>query len=258
VAIRGPAEPDAFRLKRLKALRSTYALQGLLIHEVIENQIGQYQAGKAPDEEEAKARFARRIGQYRETAREMVTEFYHGHPEDAAFFDRMRDEGLAKISRFFAVIWPHLQDLMYLKHEEFDRFMLNNVAVTVKVDYVSRAGDGTIVLTDWKTGEDRDEYESDLQMGIYVLWAMQYYGSDPEGIRSWLALLLTGTMRSYSFSYEDLWRIKQTILDDFTAMNASSAIGAYPASPAPGKCMSCPFATVCPESRRGEYVAGKV
>jgi endopeptidase La len=73
--------------------------------------------------------------------------------------------------------------------------------------------DDTIVLTDWKTGDDREEYESDLQIGIYVLWAMQHYQKDASQIQSKLAYLKTGTMRPYEFSYDDLEKVKERILE---------------------------------------------
>jgi CRISPR/Cas system-associated exonuclease Cas4 (RecB family) len=250
-ALKESKDFDIHKLKRLKDLNSKYALEGLLIHGVIENQIGQHYIGRDLNEDGAKAQFVRRVEQYRKTARDTLTEFYNGLPADDAFFDRIRDGGQDKISMFFGAIWPQVKDLEYLKHEDFDKFKINDVEVIVKVDYVSRTKHDVIVITDWKTGEDKEEYESDLQIGTYVLWAMQYYQKDPAQIRSELAYLKTGMMHPYEFSPDDLEKIRITILDDFEKMNASYEIADYPASPEPRKCMSCQFGRVCPESLVG-------
>lgn len=73
---------NVFRLKRLKELTAKYALEGLLIHEAIENQIGQHYLGRCMNEQGAKAQFSNRVEQYRKTACEMITEFFNGMPED--------------------------------------------------------------------------------------------------------------------------------------------------------------------------------
>jgi hypothetical protein len=58
----------------------------------------------------------------------------------------------------------------------------------------------TIVLTNWKTGADNDEYETELQMAGYVLWAMQYYHKSPDEIKtSELVFLKTREKKSYPF-----------------------------------------------------------
>ncbi len=248
-ALKESENVDVSRLKRLKKLTSKYALEGLFIHEAIENQIGQHYLGRGMNEQGAKAQFSNRVEQYRRTACEMITEFFNGMPEDDTFFDSIRDNGLNKIGIFFSVIWPQMMDLDYLQHENFDKFKINDVEVIVKVDYVSKTKNDIIVITDWKTGEDREDYESDLQIGIYVLWAMHHYQKDACDIRSELAHLKTGMMRPYEFSYDALEQIKTTILRDYDNMNKSYEIIDYPPSPEPRKCMSCQFGRICPESK---------
>jgi hypothetical protein len=62
--------------------------------------------------------------------------------------------------------------------------------VTVKVDFVSKMQNDTIVLTDRKTGADNDDYETELQMVStaminYTLAAeMKYYQKSPDEIKS--------------------------------------------------------------------------
>ena len=107
--------------------------------------------------------------------------------------------------------------------------------------------DGTLVLTDWKTGRDDDEYETELQMMAYVLWAMQYYRMRPDDIRTELIFLKTGKVKPYSFFWEQLSELQEMIPKEFAAMNASYDYADFPARPSPRECLSCKFAEICPD-----------
>ena len=248
VALKNTKEINVQVLKELKNLNSRFALQGKLIHEIIENQIGQHYLGRKMNENSAKSQYTQRIEQYRKMAKKRLTEYFNGEPIDERFFDNIRTEGIDQISMFFGVIWPQLEDLDYLRHERFDRFMVGNVEVIVKVDYVSKTKDGIIVVSDWKTGTDNEEYENDLQIGLYALWAMETYEKEPEEIKSELIYLTTGKMRVYEFSIEDLEEIKRNIIKDFEDMNRTIDIEYFHPDPHPKKCLSCQFATICPVS----------
>jgi len=231
-----------------------HVLQGSLLHEVIENQIGQHHLGRDMNETGAKSQYTQRLGQYKDTARDVLTEFYNGIPYDDLFFERIRDEGLLKLDMFFGVIWPQFQDLEYLKHEEFDKFFIDDIEVVVKVDYVSKTKPDVIVITDWKTGADDEEYENDLQIATYFLWAMQYYKKAPSHIRSELAYLKTGAMRPYEFTFDDLDIIQGKIVDEYCMMNKSYEIVNFPPNPTPRKCIGCQFGTLCPASEVREFL----
>ncbi|MEA1993661.1 MAG: PD-(D/E)XK nuclease family protein [Euryarchaeota archaeon] len=251
-ALRESEELDIEKLKMLKNLNSRFALRGKLIHEVIENQIGQYYLGRKMNKGVAEAQYTQRVDQYRETPKETLTEYFNGYPVGKTFFDNIRTDGLDQIGMFFGAIWPQFEDLEYLKHEEFDRFRVGDVKAVVKVDYISKTKDGTLVVSDWKTGADKKEYESDLQLGSYVLWATENYGIPPREIRSELVYLTTGIMRSYEFSAAQLREIKKKITEDFKDMNETYEIEHFKPTPSPRKCLSCQFATVCPRSMVGE------
>jgi CRISPR/Cas system-associated exonuclease Cas4 (RecB family) len=247
-AMKESEELDIPKLKRLKDLDPRFALQGKLIHEVLENQIGQHYLGRELSEKGAKVQYTQRVEQYRKMAKETLIESFNGETIDEKFFDNIRAKGIDQISMFFGVIWPQLKDLEYLRHEKFDRFKVGDVEAIVKVDYISKTKDDKLVVSDWKTGADNEEYESDLQIGTYVLWAMENYGKDPEEIRSELIYLTTGVMRSYEFSVKQLEEIKGKIVEDFEIVNKRYDIDYFPPDPNPKKCLSCQFATVCPHS----------
>ena len=78
------------------------------------------------------------------------------------------------------------------------------------------------MLTDWKTGyADDDDYETELQMAAYVLWAMQYYRTRPDDIRTELVFLKTGRTKPFAFFWEQLVDLQKLILREFAEMNAS-------------------------------------
>ncbi len=245
---------DIQKIKILKNLNSKFALQGLLIHEIIENQINQHHLGRDVNEDAAQQHYTQRIEKYREMARESLIEYYNGELVDHRFFDRARSEGQDKISMFFGAIWPYFKDLEYIRHEEFDKFKIQNIEVIVKIDYISKTKNDIIVVTDWKTGKNED-IEKDLQIGTYVLWAMQYFNKSQTEIRSELVYLTTGKMPHYEFSEEKLETIKRKIVEDFEEMNESYEIENYPSDPEPRKCLSCQFGTICPDSKMHEYLA---
>jgi CRISPR/Cas system-associated exonuclease Cas4 (RecB family) len=249
---------DIYKLKRLKDVNSKYVLQGSLIHEAIENQIAQYHLGRDFNEAGTKAQFSNRLDQFRKTASDTILEYFNGMPIDNEFFNYILEDGKEKIKMFFEVIWPQIKDLEYLKHEDFDKFKIGDVEVVVKVDYVSKTKTGLIVLTDWKTGADNEEYESDLQIGTYVLWAMHYFQKNASDIRSELAYLKTGKMRPYAFGEHELDEIKNKILEDFQNMNHSYEIEDYPADPKPKKCISCQFGSICPDSKIADFFNNKL
>lgn len=253
-ALQGPTTISVQKLKQLKKLDSKSILQGKLIHEVLEHQMEQHRLGRGTDEEKARNEYIGRVEYYRKNAERLMVEPANGEGVDQAFFDRIRESGLDQLSMFFGVFWPQLVGLRYLRHEKFDRFHTGHTEAIVKVDYVSKAEDGQVVISDWKTGSDNPEYESDLQIGAYVLWAMEYYGLEPNGVKSELVYLTTGIARPYRFAQEKLKEIEMLIGADFEEMNRSYHLEYFEPTPSSDTCPSCHFASVCPQSMTHEGV----
>jgi CRISPR/Cas system-associated exonuclease Cas4 (RecB family) len=136
-----------------------------------------------------------------------------------------------------------------LRHEEYDHFRIEDTRITVKVDFVGSMPDGTLVLTDWKTSWDDDEYETELQMAAYVLWAMVYYRKSADEISTELVFLKTGATKPYRFFEEQLHDVQEQIPREFAMMNASYEYGDFPVRPSQRECLSCTFAEVCPERK---------
>lgn len=241
-------------LKRLKKLDSRFIIQGKLVHDIIEREIRNHQIGKEINEYSIKNQYADAIENYRRNAKRKIIEYINGEPVKQSFFDRIRENGLDQLDLFFGVIWPEFEDRKYLRHEEFDRFSIENVPVIVKVDYVSADSDGFTLVSDWKTGIDSEKYENDLQIGAYVLWATKYYNLTTDKVSSELVYLTTGRRAEYSFSRQQLIDIEKLIVDEFALMNETYEIDRFVPDPSPKKCIRCHFSSVCAHSLSNEYL----
>lgn len=242
------------KLKQLKNLDSRFVLQGKLIHDILEDQIAMYQANGDIREDRAVERYKQSVEDYRKKAESKLVEYFNGEPINETFFDRIRENGLDQIGLFFGAIWMQFVDQQYLRHEEFDRFKAGQVEAIVKVDYASKNRNDEIVISDWKTGVDNEEYENDLQIAGYVLWAMQFYGVNPDKIHSQLIYLTTGSARVHKFSNEKLKEVEQLIISDFEEMNKFYSIDYFEPTPEPKHCLSCHFSTVCNHSVANELI----
>ncbi len=245
--LKPPAPVDASKIRFLKEFKSRFVLQGQLIHDILNDQIKIHCNSKPMDPAGALNTYSRRIAQNKMMASEIFIEYRHHERVDPEFFNAIDESGNHCLNLFFEKIWPDYKDKECLRHEEFDKFRIGDIDVMVKVDFVSGMQDGTIVLTDWKTGADSDDYETELQMAGYVLWAMEYYQKSRDEIKSEIVFLKTGEKKRYDFSEEKLREVQNIIIRDFEVMNASYEYEDFPASPHPRECLSCRFAKVCPE-----------
>ena len=171
---------DPEKIRYLKNFDSKFVVQGQLVHAIIDQQIQLHCENKPMDPVGAVSTYLRKVARYKDMATELLTEYRNGEQLNGSFFTYMEQSGKTCLDIFFGTVWPEYANRECLRHEEFDRFRIGDVEVTVKVDFTSRLSNGTIVLSDWKTGRDDNEYETELQMATYALWAMQYLQARPR------------------------------------------------------------------------------
>jgi hypothetical protein len=238
---------DPEKIRWLKNFTSKFVVQGQLIHDIIDKQIQLHCENKPMDLAEAMSAFSKKVSLYKNIGGETFTEYHNGEKITDSFFAAIEENGKTCLQTFFGK-WPGYHGRECLRHEEFDHFHIGDVEVTVKVDFIGKQPDGTLILTDWKTGRDDDEYETELQMAVYVLWANEYYRKSVNEISTELVFLKTGAMKPYAFYDEQLREVQEMILQEFTAMNASYEYGNFLTRPSQRECLSCRFAEVCPEA----------
>lgn len=245
----GEKKYDMRSIPRLKLLNSKIFLKGSLIHDVIKNQIGQHKLGRDPNEESAINQYVKFVEDKQKFVSEFIVESFNGESIEDSFFEDIKTDGIAQIKTFLRIVWPNIKNLDYLIHEEFEHFKVNDITVTLRPDYVSRSKTGKIVISDWKTGADNEDYENDLQIATYVLWAQEKYAVDPTNIHSELVYLSTGNMRSYNFNPDELEGYKKLITEDFKKMNETYDFQFYTPSPVLRTCNSCRFSKICKDTK---------
>jgi CRISPR/Cas system-associated exonuclease Cas4 (RecB family) len=192
------------------------------------------------------ALYQKKINQYEMTAQTTVIEFFNGG-SDKTFFDTIRKTGTENLNRFVSDIWPSLQHNRYIRHEEFDYCLVDDTRVLLKVDYISQEPNGTLVITDWKTGIEQEENSiNKLQMQVYALWAGKYFQKDITDIRCELAYLKTGSIIPYTCTVDDLQELQILITGEFRDMNRTYDSEEYPPKPGLFTCNDCAFKTICP------------
>ena len=247
------------RLYQMKRLTPLAALEGRLVHDSVENLIQQHRLGRPLKASPAQEQYTQLVGRYKQTAREMVAEAYNGLAIQERYFDLILEEGRTQVANFVNIVWPNLADLEYLMHEEFENFALESIKVNVKVDYVTKSPNGSIVVTDWKTGEERRE-ENELQMAVYGMWASSKYAVPLSQVMLELAYLRTGSSHPVKLNEEAVTFAKEAILTGAADVLAADRIDDFPTNPAPDRCIECPFARICPDGIQvlDEYFATSV
>jgi CRISPR/Cas system-associated exonuclease Cas4 (RecB family) len=235
------------KIRWLKNFKSKFVVQGSLIHDIIDQQIQIHCENKPLDLNDAMNAFSKKVSLYKNIGGETFTEYHNGEKIPNSFYDYIEENGKTCLHTFFGK-WADYKSRECLRHEEFDHFSIGNVGVTVKVDFIGKMPDDTLILTDWKTGRDDDEYETELQMAAYVLWAKEYYKVNADEISSELVFLKTGATKPFAFFDEQLREVQELITREFEMMNASYEYGDFPARPSQRECLSCKFAEVCPDS----------
>lgn len=247
------------KVYQMKGLTPLAALEGRLVHDSVENLIQQHRLGRPLKAAPAQEQYAQLVDRFRQTAREMIAEAYNGLAVQKKYFDLILEDGRKQIANFVSIVWPNLADLEYLMHEEFENFVLEGIRVNVKVDYVTKSPDGRIVVTDWKTGEERRE-ENELQMAVYGMWVSSKYDVPLNRVMLELAYLRTGDSHPVKLDEETITSAKDTILMGAADVLAADRIDDFPTNPAPDRCIPCPFAQVCPDGIQvlEEYFATSV
>lgn len=228
-------------------LDSLGMLTGALVHDAIEDQIKHHRLTREVDPDEARARVRRRVDRMAAAPDKHLVEAVNGHDLDFnAELAERADAACRLLDEFFAEVWPRYADREYLAHEEFEKFTLDGVPVVVVADLVTRADDGTILVTDWKTGSRQAPADDHVQLGTYILWAVQKWAVDPEDVAGELVYLQDGHVDATRRSAGDLEVVRRTIVEQSKAMLDATD---FPAEPDADTCPWCPFATVCEEGR---------
>lgn len=242
----GSVEAEELRFLA-RDLTSLGMLTGAMVHDAIDRQISLHQLTRQVSLEGARRHVRRRLGEVRQAPQKHLVEAVNGLGVDADDLDDCAAEADRLLSRFFDEVWPRVRDRRYRAHEELDDLTVDGVRVIVVADLVTELDDGTICVTDWKTGSRQDEAEDHLQLGTYLLWASRRYDVEPADLRGELVYLRDGTFDVAEPTRERLDAVAGTIVEQGSEMLKAET---FPAEPGEEVCPTCPFATVCEEGGR--------
>ncbi len=235
------------KLHWLSRKSNRFVLEGQLIHEAIESQMNQWAIGRPVSKDAAKNLFTYRLRQIQQSPREFLIDEINGFPIPKERYEESRQSGLELLDSFFDIIWPNYAGYRYLKHEAFDSFAIDGFKVLTKVDLVTQMENGTIVVTDWKTGKVGEPAREQL-LG-YILWAMQAYKVDVGHVRAEVRYLRDpgGKPSIIQATTKMLQDFRDFIVRSSKEMLSVSSEADFPASPSERVCRECAFASICPE-----------
>lgn len=236
-------------LKRLARLDRFSHWQGRLIHQAINTQIARFSAGLELEPQAAKSYLLREVAHVQSNPRAVLAEAENGVALEAERFEAFKQNGLKQLDHFFNKVWPRYQNLTYLEHEKLGHFSMDGLRILVKTDLVVKEPKGSLLIADWKTGDEPQDPDESLQLGAYILWATHKYQVLPDQVWAELVYLQAAEIRPTQRSQEQLDEIREHIRAKAREMWAVKSLADLPATPEESKCKECSFATCCPEGK---------
>lgn len=246
-----PGDPGRERLQRLSKLKKFLFWKGELIHEVIRNQVALHSQNKPLLEDGARKYFVQQVEEIRQHPKSLITEAVNGLTLDDDRFETVRSDGLKQLDNFFSIIWPQYRDRPLLEYEKLNSFQARGTKVWVQVDLVTQIDGEGIVITDWKTGDERWlDSSTDEQMAVYILWAIDHYSIPHSRVSAELVFLRSAESKSIEKSEDSLEELKKSISLRAQKMLSVQNESDFPPNPAERRCLECNFATVCPSGKQ--------
>jgi len=237
------------RLHWLSKKSNSWFLEGQLVHQAIESQVAQHSLGRPVSKEAAQRLFRFQLKRITENPHAFIVEMINGTDVPDGLFEATEEEGIDLLEIFFEIIWPNYEKFGYEQHERFERFKIDDILVYVKIDLVSTMDDGTVIVTDWKTGKMQElGKEQQRQILVYLLWAMSRYGVPHDRVKAEIRpLRFPEKHLIHEPGAEEIEDLREYILENAGAMLAVESEEDFPASPSQELCQHCNFATICPE-----------
>ncbi len=156
-------------------------------------------------------------------------------------------QGVAQLEEFFRGLASGLQPQVLHTEEGFE-IPLAGTLVTGRIDRIDREPDGSVAITDYKTGRPQTQEDADesLQLSIYALAAREKWGYRAD--RLVLHNLDGNQMVATSRSESQLDEVKKSIAETV----AKIAQGSFRATPG-FHCSFCAYQNLCPAKERKFY-----
>jgi len=135
-----------------------------------------------------------------------------------------------------------------LHTEEWFEVNLGRTTVTGRIDRMDRASDGSVTITDYKTGRPQSQEDADesLQLSIYALAARERWGYEPERLVLYNLEGNEAVLTRRSAADIELARKK--------VLETADRISTGQFEPNPGfQCRFCAYKNLCPATEKKFY-----
>ncbi len=167
--------------------------------------------------------------------------------QDAYQHELYEQQGLRQLTEFFAAS-QNAPIPEVLHTEEWFEVNLGRTTVTGRIDRMDRASDGSVTITDYKTGRPQSQEDADksLQLSIYALAARERWGYEPQRL---VLYNLEGNEAVVTHrGATDMELARKKVL----ATAASISTGEF--EPKPGfQCRFCAYKNLCPATEKKFY-----
>ncbi|MBN6189188.1 PD-(D/E)XK nuclease family protein [Aneurinibacillus sp. BA2021] len=267
------ASPEAQTAYRLKQLTNLYLVLGDAVHTAAQKLIALHETRQAYPPADTIIAYIRRMLNRAYQESKQPDEWW-GYPKQSTMLHEMYYDGelprdrIEAVSARIAGCVEHLlaseslremQDVEHitlLEVEKLNDFIMDDEKIYVKLDALYRRGDGTYVITDWKTGKVAEKNEE--QLWLYALYLHEYYGVPLSLIEVRTEYLLDGQCVRSTPTEEHLEWIRHKIRVSLQSMRSYLADSYYnrplPLESFTGAgtemtCRMCNFRQICSEKQ---------
>ena len=236
--------------KMLKNMNEIKFLPGNSVHDAIKHQFDQLARGRdvsGPDN--ALQYVSRIISDIKENSRRFIIEASNGKEISEEEISIMGKEIERQVKIFFNEFFDFYKDLEIITHEEYCNVVLNGHKFYLKPDLITKSGNGTVYITDWKTNSTYSDAVDEWQMKLYILWALEEGISDLDHLRAEVVFLDVGESKEYKTTQEEIDSFKEELVkksnDLFEYVDSKSGEADFIKCDNEEVCVSCGFKKYC-------------
>jgi|GEM_PF-3591255 len=225
-------------------------LPGNIVHGAIKRQFDQLARGRDVSGPDHALRYVSRvINEIMEEPRRFIIEASNGKEISDEEISRMEKEIEMQVKIFFNEFFDFYKDLEIITHEEYCNVVLDGYKFYLKPDLITKSGNSTVYITDWKTNSKYSDAIDDWQMKLYILWALEEEVSDLDHLRAEVVFLDIGESKEFKTTQEELDTFKKELVTKskelYECIDSKSGGADFPKCEDEEVCISCGFKAYC-------------